>query len=285
MRAGGSILIVGVGGQGVLLASHILAVVCLRSGSDVKKSEVHGMAQRGGIVFSHVRFGPRVHSPVIEEGEADALVALEWAEAIRWAPFVKPQGAVITSSEQIVPPAACTDRRTWVGAYPPLTPSAFGPRQLYCVDAQAVARAAGVAKAANIVLLGVLSSRLGFAAEFWEDAIRGTVPSSAVEANLKAFAAGSSLPPVSRDGWATAAPAPARPDPRAARTFAVEVIDAWCKSCDICVRVCPQDCLRLDAAGIARLIDAQACTGCRLCEQLCPDFAISVRPAEVAAHG
>ncbi len=279
MTAGGSILFVGVGGQGVLMASQILAAVCLRSGCDVKKSEVHGMAQRGGMVFSHVRFGTVVHSPVIEEGEADVLVALEWAEALRWTSFVKPSGMVITSSTQVIPPAACTDRRTWQGRYPAQARRSIGPREFAWVDAHAVAKAAGVVKAENIVLLGMLSTRLDFAAQVWEEAIRGLVPSAAVEANLNAFAAGRRLQP---------APPPAEvppPPARSAQSFTVEVVDAWCKGCDICVRVCPEDCLRLDAGGIARCVDAQACTGCRLCEYLCPDFAIAVHPTEVAAYG
>jgi len=289
MRTEGSILLVGVGGQGVLLASHILATVCLRAGFDVKKSEVHGMAQRGGIVFSHVRYGRRVHSPVIEEGSSDALVAMEWAEAIRWVSYVKPLGTVVTSSTQIVPPAACTDRRRWTSAYPAIRTTVFGERRLYCTDAQAVAKAAGAAKAANTVLLGALSTSLGFAVELWEAAIRDTVPTSAVEGNLKAFAAGRNLAPWRPDGRSgsptAAAPAPGSTVPGRAQMYAVDVVEAWCKGCDICVRICPEDCLRLDAAGIARLVDGQACTGCRLCEQLCPDFAIAVRPVEVAAHG
>ncbi len=278
MTAGGSILFVGVGGQGVLMASQILAAVCLHSGCDVKKSEVHGMAQRGGMVFSHVRFGTVVYSPVIEEGEADALVALEWAEALRWASFVKPSGVVITASTQVIPPAACTDRRTWRGIYPAQVARSIGQRELYWADAHAVARAAGVVKAENIVLLGMLSTRLDFAAHLWEEAIRTHVPSAAVEANLNAFAAGRRLEPTP--------PAEVLPGPaRSPRRYAVEVIDAWCKGCDICVRVCPEDCLRLDAGGVARCVDAQACTGCRLCEYLCPDFAIAVHQVEVATHG
>ena len=269
----GSILIVGVGGQGVLLASDILAAVCLGAGLDVKKSEVHGMAQRGGIVFSHVRFGPSVHSPLVEEGQADALVALEWAEALRWSNFLRPGGALFVDPARVVPPAACGDRRTWASRYPPLEPPPSGGdgRQLCLIPAQTLAKAAGVARAANVILLGALSARLEFPAEAWEEAIRRLVPPALVEANLRAFAAGREADPLSL-------PLPAaRSAPKGDRRFAVTVVSAWCKGCDICVRLCPEDCLRLDARGVVRVTAPQRCTGCRLCELLCPDFAITVR--------
>ncbi len=268
-----SILIVGVGGQGVLLASDLLAAVCLGAGLDVKKSEVHGMAQRGGIVVSHVRFGPSVHSPLVEEGQADALVALEWAEALRWSAFLRPGGALFVDPAQIVPPAACGDRRTWTSRYPPLEPPSTGGQgpQLRLIPAQALAKAAGVARAANVVLLGALSTRLDFPAAAWEEAIRRLVPAAVVEANLRAFVAGRKADPLPLP-----LPAP-RVAPGGERRFAVAVVSAWCKGCDICVRLCPEGCLRLDSLGVVRVTAPQRCTGCRLCELLCPDFAITVR--------
>lgn len=307
MRARGSILIVGVGGQGVLLAADVLAAVCLRSGWDVKKSDVHGMAQRGGIVFSHVRFAETVHSPLIAEGSADALVALEWAEALRWLPYLKPGGTLVTDQTHIVPPAACADRRTWRSAYPPLDLVRVQDpaREVYLVDGRGLAKASGVAKAANIVLLGALSRELEFDLAIWEEAIRDHVPAGSAEANIKAFHAGRAVaaaPAAAVAPAITSAPAPlatqAGITPQAItgarstgvpaappRRFRVEVTDAWCKGCDICVRVCPEDCLRLNAAAVVRCIVPDACTGCRLCELLCPDFAISVVPETVAAHG
>lgn len=278
----GSVLIVGVGGQGVLLASDVLAGVCLAQGWDVKKSDVHGMAQRGGIVFSHVRFGAEVHSPLISEGQADALVALEWAEALRWRAYLKPEGTLIIDRTQIVPPAACADRRTWRSAYPPLdlarvqTPA----RPVYLVDGRTLAKAAGVARAANIVLLGTLSTHLALAPGAWEETIRRLVPRGSADANIKAFHAGRDVVPAPPT-IAGAAPAP----PDLARRYRVDVVDAWCKGCDICVRVCPEDCLRLDEHAVVRCVAPEACTGCRLCEFLCPDFAITVIPTEVALHG
>lgn len=279
----GSILIVGVGGQGVLLAGNVLSAVCLRAGLDVKTSEVHGMAQRGGIVFSHVRFGPSVHSPLVEEGQADAIVALEWAEALRWNAFLRPAGVVIADAAQIVPPAACADRRTWTSSYPPLEALPGGDgQQTYLIEARTLAKAAGVARAANMVLLGALSTHLEFPTAAWEEAVRRLLPSGVVEANLRAFALGRAEPlsvPVRTHGRDT------RRAPAGARRFAVEVTDAWCKGCDICVRLCPEDCLRLDGQGIVRLVAPERCTGCRLCEFLCPDFAIAVREGGGAAVG
>lgn len=278
-----NVLIVGVGGQGVLLASHVLASVCLSQGLSVKKSDVHGMAQRGGIVHSHVRFGPTVSSPMIEEGHVDALVALEWAEALRWAPYLRHDAAVIVDAAQIVPPVACRDRRTWISRYPRQDVTALqgDARDVYLADARALAKSAGVAKAANIVLLGALSTRLQFAAEAWEGAIRRSVPAGSAEANLKAFTLGRDLQPIREFPASPLAP----PSRREVARFVIEVVELWCKGCDICVRMCPQDCLRLDGAGIVRVIDAEACTGCRLCELLCPDFAISVRRQEVLRSG
>ena len=117
-RPSGSVMIVGVGGQGVIMASNIVADVCLSNGLDVKNSEVHGMSQRGGIVTSQVRFGPEVHSTLMEPGTADFVVALEWAEALRWFDFLAPQGMLIASSQRIIPPAALSDHLTGRFDYP-----------------------------------------------------------------------------------------------------------------------------------------------------------------------
>ncbi len=269
----GSVLIAGVGGQGVLLASDLLAAVCLGAGLDVKKSEVHGMAQRGGIVISHVRFGPTVHSPLVEEGQADALVALEWAESLRWSAFLRPGGALVVDPAQIVPPVALGDRRTWTSRYPSMVLPSAGGRglQLCLIPARELAKAAGAARAANVVLLGALSTRLDFPAAAWEEAIRRLVPAAVVEANLRAFAAGRKADPLPLPP-----PAPVAA-PGGERRFTVAVLSAWCKGCDICVQLCPEGCLQLDPLGVVRVTAPQRCTGCRLCELLCPDFAITVR--------
>ena len=122
-----NVLVVGVGGQGVLMISNVLAQVCARRGLEVKQSEVHGMAKRGGVVFSHVRFGGRVWSPTIPRGEADVLVALEWAEGLRWLPYLRSErGTFVADTQRIVPPFACRDRRLGASVRP--TPRA-APRR------------------------------------------------------------------------------------------------------------------------------------------------------------
>jgi len=119
-----NVLIVGVGGQGVIMVSKVLAQLCQNHGHEVKQSEVHGMAKRGGGVFSHVRFGPKVWSPTIPEGEADILVALEWAEGLRWINYMKPDvGTFMADCQKIVPPVACRNRGRGAEAnYSPQTP-------------------------------------------------------------------------------------------------------------------------------------------------------------------
>jgi len=182
-----SILVAGVGGQGVLLASNILGDVALAAGLEVKKSEVHGMAKRGGIVSSHVRYGAVVHSPLIGVGEADAVLAFEWAEGLRWLPYLRPEGMLVTDTAQIVPPAAQRDHRAWTRAYPAHDPAALrdhrGP--VLATDARALAHRLGSANMANTVLLGVLSVRLEFAAGAWEAAIARHVPAKTVEMTVE----------------------------------------------------------------------------------------------------
>lgn len=279
-----SVLVVGVGGQGVVLAGNILADVALAAGFDVKKSEVHGMSKRGGIVFSHVRYGAAVHSPLIGGGEADALVALEWAEGLRWRSYLRPDGVFISGTAQIVPPAAHLDHRRWARAYPAFDRAVLADHRgpVHTVDALAVARGAGSASLTNTVLLGVLAVHLEFPRGVWEETIVRHVPARTAEMNVRAF----------REGLALAAARPAAPAsissvPAAATSWSpaaeVEIVAAWCKGCDICVRVCPERCLRLNDRAIAEVADAAACTGCRLCEYLCPDFAVTVRRRPAAA--
>ncbi|MGA2566990.1 MAG: 2-oxoacid:acceptor oxidoreductase family protein [Pseudolabrys sp.] len=277
-----NVLIVGVGGQGVIMVSKVLALLAQTQGFEVKQSEVHGMAKRGGSVFSHVRFGRRVWSPTIPKGEVDILVALEWAEGLRWLPFLKPgAGIFICDTKRIVPPFACLNRHP--GA--PLRYSKETPAEViahvaeaYAIDATHMAEKLGNERAANVILLGALSTALEFSTADWERTVAEFVPKKTVAVNLEAFRRGRSwieearnvTPPVEVPVVET----PALAD--AAYRVRLEINPAWCKSCDICVKLCPERCLRLNAERIAELAEPEKCTGCRLCEWLCPDFAIRV---------
>ncbi|MFI5283293.1 MAG: 2-oxoacid:acceptor oxidoreductase family protein [Candidatus Dormibacterales bacterium] len=267
------VLLAGVGGQGVLLASHIAADALLRTGFDVKQSEVHGMSQRGGVVTSHLRFGDEVASPLIAAGEADLVIAFEWAEALRWSAHLRPGGRLVADPRRVVPPVACLDRRAWVSRYPF---DQAAPGDAILVDATAIAREAGSERAAGSVLLGVASALLGLPEGPWEESIRVTVPSPTVAANLAAFAAGRTLRIPAAE-----LPAHAPPRPATLRHW-LEIESAWCKGCDICVRLCPERCLALDDSLKVTVTNPALCTGCRLCEMLCPDFAITVLSEEGA---
>ncbi len=275
-----SILIAGVGGQGVLLASNIVGDVAMAAGLEVKKSEVHGMAKRGGVVVSHVRYGPAVHSPLIGLGEADALLAFEWAEGLRWLPYLRADGMLVVDTARIVSPAAQRDHRAWSRAYPELDAYPLGGRgPVLAIDARAMAARMGSAHMANTVLLGVLSVRLEFPPETWEAAIARHVPARTVEANVCAFREGRAIEAASPAGDGRWAP-PARHG-----GYRIDITPGWCKSCDICVQVCPEGCLRLPDGGVVEVAAADACTGCRLCEWLCPDFAIVIRTLEPVVNG
>ena len=194
MSAPVNVLIVGVGGQGVILVSKVLAALAQARGLAVKQSEVHGMAKRGGSVFSHVRFGEQVYSPTIPHGEADVLVALEWAEGLRWLPFLKPgAGIFICDTKRIVPPFACLNRRPGaVQRYSRETPADVIAHvaEGYAIDATAMAEELGNERAANVVLLGALSAALDFAAAEWEATVAQFVPKKTVAVNLEAFRRG-----------------------------------------------------------------------------------------------
>jgi indolepyruvate ferredoxin oxidoreductase beta subunit len=283
-----NVLIVGVGGQGVIMVSKALAWLAQSRGFQVKQSEVHGMAKRGGSVFSHVRFGEQVWSPTIPQGEADILIALEWAEGLRWLPFLKPDtGIFLCDTKRIVPPFACLNRRA--GA--PMRYSRETPAEVrahvaegYAIEATDMAERLGNERVANVVLLGALSTVIEFPAEEWEKALTQFVPKKTVAVNLEAFRLGRA--------WITEARTltPAAQEPAEAIRQPVdipykvrlEITPEWCKSCDICVKLCPERCLRLNAERIAELADPDKCTGCRLCEWLCPDFAIRVHLEAVA---
>jgi indolepyruvate ferredoxin oxidoreductase beta subunit len=279
-----NVLIVGVGGQGVIMVSKVLARISQLQGFDVKQSEVHGMAKRGGVVFSHVRYGHTVWSPTIPKGKADILVALEWAEGLRWLNHLKKDsGTFIADTQHIVPPFACLDRTPGAkSGYLAESPGVVLDQVAdgYALDATALATGLGNHRVSNTVLLGALSAVLDFDPEIWRDVITEMVPPKTVEVNLKAFETGRQ--------WA----ATARENPEAARTearrqpiiplapdvvdFELRITPEWCKGCDICVKMCPERCLSLNALNIVELAKPELCTGCWVCEWLCPDFAIDV---------
>jgi indolepyruvate ferredoxin oxidoreductase beta subunit len=183
-----SIAIAGVGGQGVVLASDIIAQAALCAGYDVKKNEVHGMAQRGGAVVSEVRFGRRVHSPVIPDGEVDLLVALELLEGLRHLHRLRPGGMVIADEVQIRPAV----RPPGAPGYPADVADRLrraAPR-LALLPAAELAQQAGNARAANTVLIGALSCHLALPEEAWQSSLRSSLRPSLVEVNLRAFELG-----------------------------------------------------------------------------------------------
>jgi len=181
-------MIVGVGGQGSLLASRIIGNAVLLQGYDVKVSEVHGMSQRGGSVVTYVKYGEKVYSPVICRGEADIIMSFELLEAARWLPFLKKDGVIITNTQQINP-------------MPVITGAAQYPQELVekmqsaslnveAIDALKLANEAGSAKAVNIVLMGHLSRHFDFELSDWMEAIEKSVPAKFLELNKKAFLLG-----------------------------------------------------------------------------------------------
>lgn len=279
-----NVMIVGVGGQGVLLISKVMAVLGQRLGLQVKQSEVHGMAKRGGAVFSHVRFAKEVWSPTIAKGEADAILALEWAEGLRWLDHLRPEsGVFIADTKRIVPPFACRNRGAGAAmGYARQTPEEIISRVAdgFALDATAMAGEQGDARAANVVLLGAFSTALDVPVADWLATIESLVPPETREINRAAFIAG-------RD-WARAARADASlrydgsvashaaPGASASVEVAMTINEAWCKGCDICVKLCPERCLAMNDRQVAYLKHPDACTGCHICEWLCPDFAISV---------
>ncbi|MCQ2444784.1 MAG: indolepyruvate oxidoreductase subunit beta [Mailhella sp.] len=183
-----NIMIVGVGGQGTLLASRILGRMLLGHGYDVKVSEVHGMSQRGGSVVTYVRYGDRVYSPIIDKGEADIILSFEILEAARWAEFLRPGGAVISNSQQINPMPVVMGAAEYPQGLED-TMRAAG-MELDMVDALGLALRAGTAKAVNLVLLGRLSLRFDFPEEDWMEVIGETVPPKFLEINRQAFSLG-----------------------------------------------------------------------------------------------
>ncbi|MCK5127430.1 MAG: indolepyruvate oxidoreductase subunit beta [candidate division Zixibacteria bacterium] len=186
-----NILIVGVGGQGVLLASELLSEVAMMRGLDVKKSEVHGMSQRGGVVSSHVRIGAKVYSPIIPYGQAEIVMSFEQAEGLRAMDWLAKDGRMIVSTTRLVPTTA-----NFGGlGYPddPIAEMKKKTKNVIAIEADKIANELGNPRLINTILLAVASPFLGFEKSVWEEAIKKLVKPKFVDINLKAFAQGSKL--------------------------------------------------------------------------------------------
>ena len=182
--------LVGVGGQGTILASDVLAELGLTMGFDVKKAEVHGMSQRGGSVTSHLRWGTRVYSPIIPRGEADVLVAFEKLEAARFIDILKPGGLVLVNDHAIEPLSVQTTGVPYPGDEELRARLALVTPHAYWIKGIEIAESLGNTRAANVVLLGALSALLDLEESHWETVLEMRVPAKHLELNLKAFRAG-----------------------------------------------------------------------------------------------
>lgn len=183
-----NILLSGVGGQGIILASDIMAEVFLKAGFDVKKSEVHGMAQRGGSVTSHVRFGRKVYSPIIKQGDVDILFSFEQLEGLRWLNYVKPDGVIVLNNHRINPPAVNLGQMEYPEDVPGIIRERFD--RFYLVEGTKLALQAGDIRAANVVLLGAVSKFFDMEESLWIETVLGHLPVKVHEINKRAFAVG-----------------------------------------------------------------------------------------------
>lgn len=182
-----NIMIVGVGGQGTLLTSRILGGIILTAGYDVKLSEVHGMAQRGGSVVTFVRYGEKVEEPIVEEGQADVLIAFERLEALRYAHYLKPDGALIINDQRMDPITVVTG----AAQYPEnIIENLSKTYKVYSIDASAEALKLGNARVFNNIVLGLAAQHMDFSKEDWLKVIENTVPPKTIEINQKAFLVG-----------------------------------------------------------------------------------------------
>ena len=185
-----NIMIVGVGGQGTLLTSRILGGLAIAGGYDVKLSEVHGMAQRGGSVVTFVRYGEKVAEPIVEEGQADVLIAFERLEALRYAHFLKPNGALVVNDWRIDPMPVVIG----AASYPEgILEELEKEYKVYAENATEEAKKLGNPRTFNLVVLGVAAQHMDFTKEQWFDVIERTVPPKTIEINKKAFEAGFNL--------------------------------------------------------------------------------------------
>ena len=185
-----NIMIVGVGGQGSLLASKLLGKLLSNEGYDVKVSEVHGMSQRGGSVVTYVKYGDKVYSPIIDEGEADIILAFELLEAYRALPYLKKGGKIILNTQQIDPMPVITGATEYPAD---IVSKLSAVADITVADALSCAKEAGNAKAVNVVLIGVLAKASDIAYEKWVETIKTTVPAKFLDINLKAFDIGYNL--------------------------------------------------------------------------------------------
>ncbi len=183
-----SVMIVGVGGQGTLLASRILGAALVNDGYDVKVSEVHGMSQRGGSVVTYVRYGEKVYSPVVTPGEADLILAFEQLEAARWISYLKKGGKLVVNTQSIDPMPVITGVMTYPDNI--IEKLKVMDIDVTAVDALSLAEEAGSVKAVNVVLIGVMARRMDLDESVWLNVIREIVPEKFVEMNLKAFMLG-----------------------------------------------------------------------------------------------
>jgi len=183
-----NIVIVGVGGQGSLLACNLMGKALMLEGYDAKVSEVHGMSQRGGAVVTYVRYGDKVYSPIVDEGQAELLVSFELLEAARWFPLLAPGGTVVTNTQKINPIPVIMG----AAEYPEDLPGKFEAlgAKVDAIDALALAEEAGSSKTVNIVMMGRLSKYFDFPDETWEKALEECVPPKFLEMNRKAFELG-----------------------------------------------------------------------------------------------
>jgi indolepyruvate ferredoxin oxidoreductase, beta subunit len=191
MNEQGNILFCGVGGQGILLASEVTAYSLLAAGMDVRKSEVHGMAQRGGSVTAHLRYGDKVYSPLISPGEADIVVAFEMMEAARYLPFMHPGSKVIVNTHKIFPPAVATGKME----YPENVLAGLADHSISVkeIDAFEIASRVGEVRAVNIVMVGVLSTYLPIDVQIFMDVLHERIPERFKEVNINAFQEGRKL--------------------------------------------------------------------------------------------
>lgn len=184
-----NILIVGVGGQGVLLASEIISEVAMHAGLDVKKSEIHGMSQRGGVVTSHVRIGKKVYSPTIQQGEVDFLMGFEKAEALRFVGWMKKSGTVVVSHTTLVP-AIVTSSKEFHYPDDAIADLKNKAHNVIDVEADKIAGELGNPRLVNTILIGVLANLLPFDEKLWVDVIKSLVKEKFVAVNLQAFGRG-----------------------------------------------------------------------------------------------
>ena len=183
-----SILLAGVGGQGILRASDIICMALMEAGCDTKKSEVHGMAQRGGCVTSHVRYGSKVYSPLARKGDVDILLSFEKLETLRYLDFLKPDGIIVMNQEEILPPAVNLGISEYPGDILEQLKNSF--KNVVEIDAPALAMKAGNLRAANTVMLGVVSKYIDIKDSIWESVLRKSFSEKLIDLNIKAFRLG-----------------------------------------------------------------------------------------------